>query len=192
MSYVNSKTKRVFRSKEIDRSYRLFPKRRINLSEIKYKLASREELAKYERRIRRQLCFYEENGYFQDEILVSINTSTDNNTFVLEAGYPVLAALSQLGIKTAEVRIKVKVNKDKAHKLVTKRLSDHNKAVEMFIALDTKMEKLRQIIHTCDSDLYDLMNSVDVSLQSVIKEAHFKSINTSHVYKKSLKAVIYK
>ncbi|MBU8855374.1 hypothetical protein [Priestia aryabhattai] len=190
---VKRSSQKVYRGRELERSYRLFPKKTVQLDKIDYDPSLDESVeGKYAVRINRQLKFYKENGFFEDDILVSLTKTDSNSRYVLEAGYPIFKAMSIIGLEEAEVRVKVQVDKEKATKLVDKRLEKHEKAISKFKELDEKMEKLRQLIKTCDADMFDLMHSVDEDLKSQIKKAHYVSLNTPHIYKKSLKVPIYK
>ncbi|MBE2977743.1 hypothetical protein [Priestia megaterium] len=190
---VKRSSQKVYRGRPLERSYRLFPKKTLKLDEIKYDPSLDDNVdGVYMNRINRQLYLYEVNGFFEDEILVSINKNASEEEYILEAGYPVLKAMSILGIKETEVRVKIMLGREKAITLTKKRLEKQEKAVAKFKELDEKMEKLRQIIRRCDSDMYDLMQSVDEDLQQQIKEAHYISLNTPHIYKKSLKVAVDK
>lgn len=190
---IKRSSQKVYRGRELERPYRLFPKKALKLNAIEYD-SSLDELVedKYAVRINRQLKFYKENGFFEDDILVSVKKTDSNQRYVLEAGYPVFKAMSIIGLEEAEVRVKIQVDKEKAIKLVDKRLEKHQKAVSKFKELDEKMEKLRQLIQTCDADMFDLMQSVDEDLQAQIKKAHYISLNTPHIYKRSVKVPLYK
>jgi len=190
---VKRSSQKVYRSRPLERSYRLFPKKTLKLDEIKYDPSLDNNAdGVYKNRIDRQLYLYEVKGFFEDEILVSINKNVSEEEYILEAGYPIFKAMSILGIKETEVRVKIMLDREKATALTQKRLEKQEKAIARFKELDEKMEKLRQLIQRCDSDMYDLMQSVDEDLQQQIKRAHYISLNTPHIYKKSLKVAINK
>ncbi|KYG33473.1 hypothetical protein [Priestia endophytica] len=188
MSSTTEQSKPKYKSVPLDRDYPLFPKQVMNLEDIENSREFSDVALQFQqRRIDQQLELYKDKGVFKGEMLVMPSKTDSGVQYELIGGYSLYEAAKILGFKEMEVRVKRKIKTEQATDLVTKRLSKQKSALEKFKMLEEKLSTLREHIHKCDFDLYDLLDSVDEELQTEIREAHQESLHTPLVYKQNRK-----